>query len=232
MNPRRLLAADETACASLVARRPKLTLAAMIAIALVFLQASDQADFARSTLPNTPVVKAILEDRESPSVGPANADVVVIVFTDYQCPVCRATDPALERLIAHDHRVRVVFKDWPIFGRRSQRAAEAVVATREQGKYLAMHRALMTTRLPLSEANLERIAMDAGVDWPRAESALQSGRSAIELLLRRQGLQAWSLGLQGTPDYIVGPYLIAGGLNDGALRRAVAAARKHAHQEG
>jgi protein-disulfide isomerase len=228
MNSRRLLAADDTAGASLVARRPKMTLAVMIAIAFVFLQASDQADFARSTLPNTPVVKAILEDRESPSVGRANAYVVVIVFTDYQCPVCRATDPALERLIAHDHRVRVVFKDWPIFGLRSERAAAVALATREQGRYLAMHRALMTTRLPLSEENLQRIAMDAGVDWPREQAALRSRRPAIELLLRRQGLQAWSLGLQGTPGYIVGPYLIAGGLDDGALKRAVAAARKHA----
>lgn len=229
---RRLLAPDKTASASIVARRPKLTLAATVAVSLVFLNWSRQTDVARTTLPRTPVVEAILNDHQSPSVGPSNADVVVIIFTDYQCPVCRATDPALERLIAHDHRVRVVFKDWPIFGLRSQRAAAVALATRAQGKYLAMHRALMTTRLPLSEANLERVALDAGVDWPRVESALQSGRPAIELLLRRQGLQAWSLGLQGTPGYIVGPYLIAGGLNDGALRQAVAAARKNAHQEG
>ena len=92
----------------------------------------------------TPVVESVLRDAGTPRAGAADADVIVVVFTDYRCPICRRTDAALERLLAADPRVRVHFKDWPILGEASRLGAQAALAAQRQDKYLALHRALMS----------------------------------------------------------------------------------------
>ena len=89
-----------------------------------------------------------------------------------------------------------------------------------------MHRGLMTDRRRLDDVEIERACRAAGVDWPRLVSDRADHAVAIETQLRRHALQAWSLGLQGTPGYLVGPFLIAGGLDSHALERAVGRARR------
>ncbi|MEO8813610.1 MAG: DsbA family protein [Caulobacteraceae bacterium] len=212
--------------ASIVARRPWLTLAILAAIgaAVPWLLRDRAPD--RTLVGRTTVVEAVLDDPGTPRVGVTAPTVTIVVFTDYQCPVCRATDPALERLIDRDRHVRVLFKDWPIFGVRSTAAARLALAADRQGKYLAVHRALMATRLPLTDPNLETIAKGAGVDWPKLRADLAGNGPAIDALLKRQAFEAWSLGLQGTPGYLVGPYLVRGGLDGRALAGMVEAARE------
>lgn len=203
--------------------RLSLTLAILLGVAVtVVLQLSPRA---AKMVTRTPVVEAVLDDPGSPAVGAAAPDVTVVVFTDYQCPICKATDPALEQLIAKDPHVRVIFKDWPIFGEASQAAARAAIAADRQGKYLAFHKALMTSRVKLDNEQIRRIGIESGVDWPRLEHDADSQDLEIKRQLARHATQAWSLGLQGTPAYLVGPYLIEGGLNEGHLAQAVERAR-------
>ena len=157
---------------------------------------------------------------------PDPADVVVVVFTDYRCPVCRRTDGALERLLASDPHVRVHFKDWPILGEASRLGAQAALAAERQGKYLALHRALMEDPAPLSAERLPELARKAGLDADRlARDMAEHGRD-IDEQLNRHAAQAFALGLRGTPAYLVGPYLIEGGLDERKLDRAVAKARR------
>ena len=177
-------------------------------------------------LERTPVVAGVLDDAGTPRVGPADADVVVVLFTDYRCPICRRTDPALERLVARDPKVRVHYKDWPILGEQSTLAARAALAAERQGKYLAMHRALMADNAPLTPAEIRRIAADAGLDPARLEADLVQYDKEIERQLAAHANQAFGLGLKGTPAYLVGPHLLQGGLDDAALEKAVARARK------
>jgi protein-disulfide isomerase len=73
---------------------------------------------------------------------------------------------------------------------------------------------------------VERAARAAGVDWPRLVAEEQAAGPALEAQLGRHALQAFSLGLEGTPAYLVGPYLIAGGLDARRLAQAVRRARK------
>jgi protein-disulfide isomerase len=194
---------------------------ALVATALLRARPADHRALGR-----TPVVETVLADRETPAVGPADAPVTVVVFTDYQCPICRATDPALERLIRSDPKVRVLFKDWPVLGPPSRLAARYALAAQRQGRYLDLHRALMATRLPLTPENLQRVATDAGLDGPRLVADLGRDGAVIDAQLDRQAYQAWTLGLVGTPDYLVGTDLYQGGLDDRALTRAVARARR------
>jgi protein-disulfide isomerase len=211
---------------SLVARRPWLTLAAALGLALMAGALIQRLPRAAVPLQLTPVVRAVLSDRGSPSIGSANADVVIVVFTDYQCPICKTTDPALMRLLARDPKVRVIFKDWPVFGARSHVAARAAIAAHEQGRYLAFHAGLMAARGRFEDDQIRRIALAAGVDWPRLQARVAANATELDAQIAGHATQAWSLGLQGTPGYLVGPYLIPGGLDDHHLAQAVRRARK------
>lgn len=180
----------------------------------------------RVRLSLTPVVERVLNDEGAPRIGASRPDVVIVVFTDYQCGICKQTDGALERLVAADPGVQVMFKDWPVVGPASVDAAHVALAADEQGKYLPVHRALMNNRTRLDPVQVRQIAVAAGADGPRLEAVGAVRRKEIETRLASHAAQAWSLGLAGTPGYLVGPYLIRGGLDDRDLKRAVAAARK------
>jgi protein-disulfide isomerase len=180
----------------------------------------------------TPVVAEVLDDPGSPTAGPPDATVTIVIFTDYRCAICQATAPALDRLLARDRGVRVIFKDWPIRGPGSTAAAHAALAAQYQGRYLLFHRALMASRGPLDPPRIDRIAADAGLDVARLRADQAIHAAAIDAQLARHKLQAFSLGLEGTPAYLVGSYLIQGGLDDGQLTAAVRRARRAADQTG
>lgn len=176
-------------------------------------------------LDETPVFRQVLDDLGSPRIGPAGADVTVVVFTDYQCPICRRTDAALGRLVGQDPRVAVIYKDWPILGEASRSAAQVALAAARQGRYAQVHAALMASRGALSAERIRSAATSAGADWPRLVADRRREAAQIETQLSRHALQAFSLGLEGTPAYLVGSRLVRGGLADPALRRLVNMAR-------
>ena len=211
---------------SIVVRRPRLTLALAVVAGLAASVGFQQLPRAGVKVQLTPVVQAVLNDPGSPRVGPADASVTIVVFSDYQCAICKATDPALQRLLASDADVRVIFKDWPVFGPMSRSAARAALAADRQGRYLAFHNGLMRARGRLDADHIRQIGIAAGVDWPRlvADEAQSSAR--LDAQLARHAMQAWSLGAEGTPAYLVGPYLLMGGLNERRLAHAVRQARR------
>ena len=209
-----------------ISRRQRLAFAAVVALGLAASALFQWWPREGRRLSLTPVVASVLADPGSPRVAPAGADVTVVVFTDYQCPICKATDPALARLLAADRGVRVIYKDWPIRGPMSDLAARTALAADRQGRYVAVHAALMSARGALSAPRIAAIAVAAGADPARLAADQSAHAGDIDAQLGRHRLQAFSLGLAGTPAYLVGPYLIEGGLDDRRLAHAVRQARR------
>ncbi len=209
-----------------LARHPRTGLAVAVAVGVLATFWLQNLPPPAQPLEATPVVRAILDDPGSPRAGAADPDVTIVVFTDYRCPICKATDPALDRRLAADPRVRVIFKDWPIRGAASEFAARTALAADRQGRYATLHTALMAARGPVDEARVDVIAADAGLDMARLRADRVTHAAAIDSQLARHAMQAFGLGLQGTPAYLVGPYLIQGGLDDRALADAVKRARR------
>jgi len=172
----------------------------------------------------TQVTRSVLIDPGAPAVGAARPEVTVVVFTDYLCAICKRTDPALGRLAAADPTVRVIYKDWPIRGPMADFAARTALAAHAQGRYVAVHDALMAARGELTPARIDAIAGAAGADLARLAAARASPQ--VDARIGKHSLQAFGLGLRGTPSYIVGPYLLEGGLDDRRLAQAVRAARR------
>ena len=170
------------------------------------------------------------EDNAAPMLKPANYDVTIIEYMDYQCPYCRATHGPLKQLLAQDHKIRVIFRDWPIFGPASEAAALTAISSKYQGKYLAMHDALMETPLPLNQQKIKAAAKKAGVDWNRMQKEMAAHSEEIEDLFQRNSEQAETIGLQGTPGFIIGNVQSFGGMTLKQLKTSVAKARQSARE--
>jgi protein-disulfide isomerase len=179
----------------------------------------------------------IFEDRRDPSVGPKDAKTVIALFSDYQCGHCKAeAAPGVAKLLEEHSDIRIVFKEYPIFGARSQSAARLAIAAARQGRYLPVFQAMMATP-QLSEAQMDRILGANGVDLEQAHATARS--PAVQVQLDDVTRLAHALGVDGTPTFVVGDRMIVGAdmdqleqaigrappRHDGSARRAVVAER-------
>nr|WP_233150780.1 DsbA family protein [Sphingomonas sp. BT553] len=174
---------------------------------------------------DNPVARSLLLDRQGPSSGATDSTLTLVLFTDYQCPACRLAAPAMEAAVASDGHVRILYRDWPIFGPASERAARLALAADRQGIYPPLHRLLMGERRPLDDRVLAEAVVAAGGDWDRVQADLRRYDAAITAQLGRTLDAARRLGLAGTPSYLVGPLLVEGAMDEAGFRRAFAAAR-------
>jgi len=158
-------------------------------------------------------IYAILDDPDAPVGGNPIGDVTIVAFVDYNCPFCKRSEPDLQRLVAADGRLRLVYKDWPILARSSVYGARLALAAKYQGNYDFAHATLMALRGRSSESAMRDAVAAAGVDMTKLDGDLDANAEAIADLIRRNAAQADALGLQGTPVYLIGPYLVAAALN-------------------
>lgn len=168
--------------------------------------------------------RELLSDPESPVSGNPSGDVTVVEFFDYRCGYCKKAASALTQLQQSDARVRVVYKDFPILGEISELAAKAALASNLQGKHRAFHEALLATKDDLTREQLFRIAQEAGLDVNRLDQDMT--RPEWQPIIDRNRALAKTLGISGTPAFIVGNDLVPGALDLKTLQELVAHKRK------
>ncbi len=165
---------------------------------------------------------AILDPYDSAWAGDAKGDVTVVAYMDYACGYCRASLPEIQKLLASDRRVRIVYRELPILSPASRTAAAWSLAAAEQGKFQRFHDALYAQG-QLTEAGIARAAAAAGLDRARAEAAVRSPR--VEAELARNMDVAGKLGMTGTPTWVIGDKVLSGVLALDGFAEAVKAAR-------
>jgi protein-disulfide isomerase len=173
-------------------------------------------------------LEALLASSQStPSEGAKTGDVTLVEFFDYNCPSCRALEPQLRKLLAADPHVRLVRKDWPIFGEGSVYAAYCSLAASAEGVYSRVHSALISSKGDLdSRADVLTTLQAAGVDVARIAADVARNQKAYDEHLARTRSEAQALGLRGTPGIIVGNQLILGGADYRQLLNLVARVRQ------
>ena len=169
---------------------------------------------------------AILNDPEAPVSGNLKGDLTIVAFLDYNCPFCKKAEPDLLRFVKADGRIRLVHKDWPILGDASVYGAQLALAARYQGRYDAVHGALMAIpgRKISKEQMLEAVTASR-VDMARLEADRTTHAGEIAALIQRNLDQADALGLQGTPVFLIGPLKVAAALDYDGFKQAVTQAR-------
>ncbi len=145
--------------------------------------------------------REIERDARDPVAGAAAGKVTVTQFFDYRCPYCKVAGAQMQAFIAKRPDVRFVFKEFPILSEQSERAARLALAANLQGKYLPVHTGLMTAP-NLNDEIVDDVLRRAGVDVARAKA--DAKRPEIEKLITENQALARTLGVNGTPAFIVG----------------------------
>jgi protein-disulfide isomerase len=160
-------------------------------------------------------------------LGNTKGDVTLVEFFDYNCHFCKGALPALMDLMKDDAKLRVVLKEFPVLGPGSVEAAKVAVAVRMQDKtgkkYLEFHQKLLGGRGQADKAHALAVAKEVGMDMTRLEKDL--GSDEVKVSLEESLKLAETLGLNGTPSYVVGDDVVVGAVGLDALRGKISAAR-------
>lgn len=145
--------------------------------------------------------QAVVSADDDPFVGPENVKVTVIEFFDFQCPACRAIEPAIKQIReAYKDRVKFVARDLPItYHQYAQKSAEASECAHEQDKYWEYHDLLMNGSLDTN--SLKKYAKDLGLDTTQFGQCLDSDKYFSET--QKDYDDAISYGVTGTPTFFV-----------------------------
>lgn len=165
---------------------------------------------------------AILQTPGLQSTGASHPRLTIVEYFDYNCPFCRRLAPTLRAVLAQDHSLALVYKDWPVLGEASVYAAHCALAAAYQGKYLQAHDALLAGPRLTSDALVDTVLRRAGIDVPRMLADLHRHAAAIAAVLHRNDNEARALELQGTPGLLVGRTLVPGVIGKADLQKLIA----------
>ena len=155
--------------------------------------------------------------------GNPKGDVTMVEFTDYNCGYCRSSMADVDRLLANDGNIRLIYREVPILIQTSRDAALWALAAAKQGKHKAFHRAMFSGGRP--DAQTIRVAASkAGMDVAAAQKFTASTEAKAELEQNLGMMQ--QVGFNGTPTFIIGDQILEGAIGYDALKAAVAKARK------
>ncbi|WP_062562788.1 DsbA family protein [Paracoccus aminovorans] len=146
--------------------------------------------------------KALERDPAAPVLGNPKGDITLTEFFDYNCPFCRKMVEPMHRLITSDPKLRVVFREWPVFGEDSEFAARASLASLHQGRYWQFHTALFRTKGRVTQEATTRAAREVGLDTARLERDMAA--EPVERHISMSGMLAEHMGLVGTPTFVAG----------------------------
>ncbi len=146
----------------------------------------------------------------SPSRGPKNAPITMVIFSEFQCPFCSRIKPTIDQVESeYKGKVRVVFKHYPLpFHENAKPASMAAMAAGEQGKFWEMHDKLFANQQQLDRPSLDKYAQEIGLDMGKFKSAMDSGKFAAQIAADMK--EAEAVGVNGTPATFINGRKIGG----------------------
>jgi protein-disulfide isomerase len=150
-------------------------------------------------------------------VGPAHAPVTVVEYGDFECPICRAVEPAIRQLRdLHREQMAFVFRHFPLEEAHPHAlmAAEAAEAAAAQGKFWPMHSLLLAESHPLSRRRLEEFAGQLELDMARFRAELDDEIYRQRVREHQQGGRQSHL--RATPGFFVNGVVqdVSGGMHE------------------
>ena len=162
--------------------------------------------------------EALTRHPDSPVAGNPEGRITLVEFFDFRCQHCRSADGAIAQLLREDRDLRIVYKQFPLMGVDSALGARAALAAARQQRYSPMHEALMAAE-KIDLPGIQTIAMKLGLDMERFQRDLDS--DAITLQLQEEYNLAQTLGISGTPSFVVGRTLVSGASDTATLKALI-----------
>ena len=155
---------------------------------------------------NKPIAPEVFAQTLKPGAGEfgkADAKVIIVEFSDFQCPYCvRAADATKILKGKYADRVRIVFRQFPLsFHQNAHLAAQASLEALAQGKFWEMHDKMFANQRELERPALEKYAQEIGLDMKKFKTALDAGthKAAVDADMEL----GQKVGVQGTPTMFI-----------------------------
>jgi protein-disulfide isomerase/uncharacterized membrane protein len=152
-----------------------------------------------------------IDTKDAPTLGPSDAPVTIVEFSDYECPACRSTHEVVKLVrAAYGDRVQWIYKDYPLVRRHKDafKAAEASHCAQEQGKFWQYQESLFTAP-DLSSANMVSMAAQLGMSPEKFAQCLED--SKYKAMVEKSLHDASQMGIDRTPSFLINGILFAGG---------------------
>lgn len=148
----------------------------------------------------------------APSIGPADAPVTVVLYSDFQCPFCSKVLPTLERVKQdYSSQVRLAFRQFPLaMHAQAEKAAEASLCANEQGKFWPMHDAMFQDQQKLGVDDLKAKAVALELNAEQFNGCLDAGKYADQV--RAEMAAGEKAGVTGTPAMFVNGRFVSGAI--------------------
>jgi protein-disulfide isomerase len=162
---------------------------------------------------------------DDPVLGPADAQVTVVEFGDFQCPACGAVHPILKQVKEQnkDKSVRFVYRHYPLpQHEHAQFAAVAAVAAQAQGKFWEMHDKLFENQQKLDRESIEGYAEQLGLNFETFQEAVDGNAAKDAVAADKSDGQA--VGVSGTPTIYINAVKYTGQYTVEAMQAAIEAA--------
>lgn len=161
---------------------------------------------------SAPDPETVLAEAGDLILGPDNAPVTIVEYSDYQCPFCkRWHDQVFYRLMdEYPNQIRFIYRDFPLMSIHpgALPAAEAANCAAEQDAYFEYHQALFSNQYNMDNAGLLQYAADLNLDSEAFRACLSSQRYRQEVLADLQ--YGMSLGVQSTPTFLINETVVIG----------------------
>jgi protein-disulfide isomerase len=178
---------------------------------------------AREGEPDPAVAYQVPTGADRPTLGPADALVTVVVFSDFQCPYCARLAPTTHE-IADKYGVRVVFRQMPLaMHPQAAPAAKASLAAHRQGKFWEMHDALFADQTGIKSGpddNFHAYAQQIGLDLLRFDADMAD--PTLDQVIAEDAALARRLGVRGTPASFVNGRFVRGAADAATLGAMIA----------
>jgi protein-disulfide isomerase len=188
-------------------------------------QAAAEAEKHQATIAKN--ADTIFNSPRGVTIGNKDGDVTFVEFFDYNCGYCKRAMADMLDLMKADPKLKVVLKEFPVLSQGSVEAAQVAVAVRMQDptgkKYLDFHQKLLGGRGAADKARALAAAKEAGLDMAKLEKDLASPE--VKATLEENLKLAESLGMNGTPSYVIGKQVVIGAVGVDALREKISNAR-------
>jgi len=149
---------------------------------------------------------------DAPSLGPENAPVTIVEFSDYQCPFCvRWYNDVFIRLMSeYKDQVRFVYRDFPLTSIHpdAQPAAEAAHCAGEQDAYWKFHDALFSDKYGLGTQAYQQYAAEIGLDAAAFNTCISERRYKAKV---EEGINlAFGVNVRSTPTFFINGLMVVG----------------------
>ncbi|MCP5468003.1 MAG: thioredoxin domain-containing protein [Deltaproteobacteria bacterium] len=150
------------------------------------------------------------KDPKDPSRGKESAELVIVEFTDFQCPFCYRAHETMKRILAkYEDQVHFVQKQFPLgFHQNAKPAALAALCAHEQGAYWKYSELLWENQRQLDKENLLKFAKQTGIDTKKFNSCINKEKYASQV--EGDIKEGKKLGVAGTPTFFINGILVGG----------------------